>query len=123
MLIGNAPEGPVLLMLPRTDYRIDDTWFVVGLRGSRSKDIVVDGAFVPHHRAVSMNDVREGCTPGRAIHDTPNYRIPMRSILSFTLSASVLGMAQGGLEVFSGLSRGRSRGVREGNSPNRWGCS
>jgi 3-hydroxy-9,10-secoandrosta-1,3,5(10)-triene-9,17-dione monooxygenase len=51
MLIGNAPEGPVLLMLPRTDYRIDDTWFVVGLRGSGSKDIVVDGAFVPRHRA------------------------------------------------------------------------
>ena len=110
MLIGNAPEGPVLLMLPRTDYRIDDTWFVVGLRGSGSKDIVVDGAFVPRHRAVSMNDVREGCTPGRAIHDTPNYRIPMRSILSFTLSASVLGMAQGGLEVFSETIQGQVSG-------------
>ena len=93
MLICNAPEGPVLLMLPSTDCRIDDTWSVVGLRGSGSKDVVVDGAFVPRHRAVSMNDVREGCPPGRAIHGAPNYRIPLRSILSFTLSASVLGMA------------------------------
>ena len=110
MLICNAPEGPVLLMLPSTDCRIDDTWFVVGLRGSGSKDVVVDGAFVPRHRAVSMNDVREGCTPGRAIHGAPNYRIPMRSILSFTLSASVLGMAQGGLDVFSETIQGRVSG-------------
>ena len=110
MLICNAPEGPVLLMLPSTDCRIDDTWFVVGLRGSGSKDVVVEGAFVPRHRAVSMNDVREGCPPGRAIHGAPNYRIPMRSILSITLSASVLGMAQGGLDVFSETIQGRVSG-------------
>ena len=62
----------MLLMLPSTDCRIDGTWFVVGLRGSGNKDVAVDGAFVPRHRAVSMNDVREGCTPGRAIHGAPN---------------------------------------------------
>ena len=100
----------MLLMLPSTDCRIDGTWFVVGLRGSGSKDVVVEGAFVPRHRAVSMNDVREGCPPGRAIHGAPNYRIPMRSILSFTLSASVLGMAQGGLDVFSETIQGRVSG-------------
>ena len=110
MLIGNAPEGPALLMLPRADYRIDDTWFVFGLRGSGSKDIVVDDAFVPGYRSVSMNDLREGCSPGRLIHDTPNYRIPMRSILSFTLSASVLGMAQGGLEAFAENIQGQVSG-------------
>ena len=100
----------MLLMLPNTDCRIDHTWFVVGLRGSGSEDVVVDGAFVPRYRAVSMNDVREGCTPGRAIHGAPNYRIPMRSILSFTLSASVLGMAQGWLDVFSETIQGRVSG-------------
>ncbi len=110
MPIGNAPEGPALLMLPRADYRIDDNWFVVGLKGSGSKDIVVDGAFVPRHRAVSMEDVREGTTPGRKIHDTPNYRIPMRSILSYTLAASVLGMAQGGVEAFAENIQGQVSG-------------
>ncbi len=110
LLIGNAPSGnapsePLMLMLPRRDYRIDDTWFVSGLRGSGSKDIVVDDAFVPGYRSVSMNDLREGCSPGRLIHDTPNYRIPMRSILSFTLSAAVLGMAQGALDSFESTMR------------------
>ncbi len=105
MLIGNAPEGPLMLMLPRRDYRIDDTWFVSGLRGSGSKDILVDDAFVPCCRSVSMNDLREGRSPGRLIHDTPNYRIPMRSILSFTLSAAALGMAQGALDVFADTMR------------------
>ena len=110
MPIGNGPEGPLLLLLPRADYRIDDNWFTVGLRGSGSKDIVVDGAFVPKRRAVSMEDVREGTTPGRKIHDTANYRIPMRSILSYTLAASVLGMAQGGVEVFAETVQGQVSG-------------
>ena len=102
MLIGNAPEGPVLLMLPRIDYRIDDSWFVVGLRGSGSKDIMVDGAFAPSHRAVSMNDVREGCTSGRTIHDTPYYRIPNSHAEHFVLHS---------IGVNAGIGSGRVGGV------------
>lgn len=100
MVIGNGPAGPLLLMLPRQDYAIDDTWFVSGLRGSGSKDIVVEGAFVPECRTVSMKALGEACSPGRLVHDSPNNRIPLRSILSFTLSAAVVGMARGALESF-----------------------
>lgn len=100
MVIGNAPEGPLMLLLPRQDYSIDDTWFVSGLRGSGSKDIVIENAFVPEHRTVAIKALGEARSPGRLVHDTPNNRIPLRSVLSFTLSAAVLGMAQGALETF-----------------------
>ncbi len=33
-------------LLPRSDYRIDDNWHVAGLKGTGSKDIVVEDAFV-----------------------------------------------------------------------------
>ncbi|MFI5080874.1 MAG: hypothetical protein ACHQCE_07375, partial [Streptosporangiales bacterium] len=34
-------------LLPASDYVIDDVWDTVGLRGTGSNDIVVDGVFVP----------------------------------------------------------------------------
>ena len=33
-------------LVPRSDYRIEDNWHTMGLRGTGSKDVVVDGAFV-----------------------------------------------------------------------------
>ncbi len=107
LLVGIGPAGPLMFLLPRSDYTIEDTWFVSGLRGTGSKDIHVENAFVPDHRALSMQDMREAKTPGRSIHDTPNYRIPIRSILSFILAAPVVGMAQGTIEAFESYLRGR----------------
>ena len=43
-------------LLPRKDYQIDDNWRVAGLAGTGSKDIIVDGAFVPEHRSQSHWD-------------------------------------------------------------------
>ncbi len=37
------------------DYVIEDVWDTVGLRGTGSNDIVVDGAFVPEHRSLSAS--------------------------------------------------------------------
>jgi 3-hydroxy-9,10-secoandrosta-1,3,5(10)-triene-9,17-dione monooxygenase len=105
LLIGNGPDGPLMLMLPRCDYQIEDVWFVSGLRGTGSKNIIVENAFVPEYRSMLMQDLREAQSPGRGVHDTPNYRIPLRSILSFTLSASVVGMAQGAVEAFEARMR------------------
>ena len=97
LLVG---DGPLMLMIPKSDYVVDDTWFVSGLGGTGSKDVLVNGAFVPAYRTVPMTDLREARSPGRTVHATPNYRIPLRSILSFTLASPILGMAQGAVEAF-----------------------
>ena len=112
LLVGTGPEEPLMLMIPREDYAIEDTWFVSGLRGTGSKDVLVDGAFVPAHRTVPMSVLREARSPGRTVHATPNYRIPLRSILSFTLASPILGMAQGAVEVFEGARHpGETSGI------------
>jgi 3-hydroxy-9,10-secoandrosta-1,3,5(10)-triene-9,17-dione monooxygenase len=105
LLIGNGPTGPLMLMLPRSDYEIEDTWFVSGLRGTGSKDIMVDNVFVPEYRTVPMQDMWEGRSPGRKIHSTPNYRIPLQSILPFALASPILGMAQGAINDFEDRMR------------------
>ncbi len=97
---ATGPEGPLLLLVPKFDYVIEDTWFVSGLRGTGSKDILIDSAFVPKHRSLAMSDMRSAQTPGRRVHGTVNYRIPFWSSFPFTLASTTLGMVQGALDAF-----------------------
>ncbi len=42
-------------MLPRADYEIlQDSWQVMGLAGTGSKDVVVREAFVPDYRTLEV---------------------------------------------------------------------
>jgi len=100
ILGGMGPDGLLWFLLPERDYIIEDTWFVSGLRGTGSKDILVDDVFVPGYRVVPLLELREGRSPGRKIHGTPNFRIPHQSMFAYTLAAPILGMAQGALDAF-----------------------
>ena len=45
------PPQMLHMILPRKDYEIvEDSWDVVGLRGTGSKDVIVKDAFVPDYR-------------------------------------------------------------------------
>ena len=107
ILAGMGPDGLIWMMLPRSDYTIVDNWFVSGLRGTGSKDIEVNEVFVPLHRVVSIADLRQGQSPGRTIHGTPNFRIPLLNMFAYSLAAPVVGMAQGALEAFEEHMGGR----------------
>jgi alkylation response protein AidB-like acyl-CoA dehydrogenase len=39
-----------LSLMPISDVRIEDTWFMTGMKGTGSNTIVADDAFVPEHR-------------------------------------------------------------------------
>ena len=106
MLGALGQTGPCMALLPRSDYEIVDTWFVSGLRGTGSKDIVVNGAFVPGHRiGAIMGEVRDS----RAfdLHGRASYRLPPMSLLPFTLCSPLVGMAEGAIEEFTGRLKGR----------------
>ena len=120
VLAGNGPEGILYFLVPCSDYLIEDTWFVSGLRGTGSKDILVHDAFVPEHRVTPLVEIREGRSPGRSIHGTPNFRIPHLTMFSYTLAAPLLGMAQGSLDAFEELMGVRvayTTGERMAESP------
>ena len=102
LVAGKGPNGPFLLMVPKSDYVIEDTWFVSGLRGTGSKDILIADVFVPEHRSLLMSDMGLAQTPGRWIHETVNYRISFWSAFPFNLASTILGMAQGAIEAFEG---------------------
>jgi hypothetical protein len=63
-------------LLPRKDYKIDDTWHVAGLKGTGSKDVVVDDVFVPEHRTHRLIDGFKRSSPGNEINKAPLFRLP-----------------------------------------------
>ena len=94
-----GPEGkPVdflTILVPRSDYVIDDVWDVVGLRGTGSNDIVIDKKFVPAHRTLSFNDVGALRCPGQQVNTAPLYRLPFGTVFSNTITAPIIGIAEG----------------------------
>ena len=82
-------------MLPASDYVINDVWDTVGLRGTGSNDIVVDGAFVPAHRSLSFTNVTRCACPGQQVNEGPLYRIPFGSIFSYAITTPIIGMGKG----------------------------
>lgn len=94
-------------LLPAGDWQIDDTWFVNGLRGTGSKDVTVDDAFVPEEHTLSMVDAINGQGPGARIHTAPLYRLPFAASLGFALVSIAPGIAEQGLEAFKARMRQR----------------
>jgi 3-hydroxy-9,10-secoandrosta-1,3,5(10)-triene-9,17-dione monooxygenase len=96
---GKPPEMRTFL-LPRADYRIDDTWFVAGLKATGSKDIVVENAFVPEHRTHRLIDGYKRKSPGNAVNPAPLFRLPFAQVFVRSVSTSAVGAAQGALDVY-----------------------
>jgi 3-hydroxy-9,10-secoandrosta-1,3,5(10)-triene-9,17-dione monooxygenase len=103
---GKPPEMRTFL-LPRCDYRIDDTWHVAGLKGTGSNDIVVDDAFVPEHRTHRLIDGFKRRSPGNEVNTAPLFRLPFGQIFVRSVSTSALGIAQGALDAFRAVAQKR----------------
>ena len=88
------------VLIPRSDFEIIDTWFVSGLRGSGSKDIVVTDAFVPPHRVLDVPTAGDGDYSGWDVHRQSRYRAPITVLLGWDLVAPLLGIAQGMIDEF-----------------------
>lgn len=104
MLGGMTHDGPEpewkFFLVPSGEYTIRDTWFTAGMRGTGSKTIVVDSAFVPESRILSLADLRAGKTPGALLYDDINYRTPFFYYAPISFASPMLGAAQGAYELF-----------------------
>ena len=104
-------------LLPRGDFEIVDTWFVSGLRGSGSKDIIVKNAFVPEHRILDVTTAGDGDWSAWERHGRARYRVPIPVLLGWDLVAPMLGIATGMIDEFVSRLTGTSGPGRTADSP------
>ena len=103
---GKPPEMRTFLV-PRDDYRIDDNWHVAGLKGTGSKDIVLENALVPEHRTHRLIDGFKRQSPGNEANPAPLYRLPFGQIFVRSVSTSAIGAAKGAYDAFIAIAAKR----------------
>jgi 4-hydroxyphenylacetate 3-monooxygenase len=111
--LANAAGEPehCLAIVHKSDYQIVDTWFAMGLKGSGSKDIAIENAFVPDHRVESMGALFMGKSAGIGVHPGVLYRIPFSAIFGASFSVVALGAADGMLQAYRDRLRGRTSAI------------
>jgi 3-hydroxy-9,10-secoandrosta-1,3,5(10)-triene-9,17-dione monooxygenase len=100
-LDDNAPPEQRVFLLERSQYKVIDTWFAGGLRGTGSKDVEVKEQFVPEHRTLAVADTKGGPTPGSVVNPSPLFQIPVFALFPYMLSGVALGIAEGLIADFS----------------------
>ena len=96
---ADKPVDWRLCLVPKTDYKVIDTWYAMGMVGTGSKDIEVKEIFVPERRALELTKTRGGLEhPGGKINSGPLFRIPIVASAGHPLSPTALGAAEGALE-------------------------
>lgn len=107
---GAAPSAPEhrMFLVPRRDYRVLDTWHVMGLIGTGSQDVAVDDVFVPEHRTLAMAVTTGETSPGNAVNPSALYRLPMLALFSYIVGAVPLGIAQGAVEQYVAATRSKT---------------
>lgn len=100
---GNPPRGrPDVrhFVLPRGDYEIvDDSWNVMGLKGTGSKNVRMQETFVPDYRVSEAWKVTEGVYAEERRPDSPLYQMMFGIMFPAAIAAGTLGIAEGALRA------------------------
>jgi 3-hydroxy-9,10-secoandrosta-1,3,5(10)-triene-9,17-dione monooxygenase len=102
--------APMMFIAPRSEWkRLDDWGESLGLRGSGSHSIRIDG-FVPDHYTLPLHmsqvDVTKG-TPGLELHGNPEYGAGQLSFMVIEDAVLAVGMAKGALDAYEELMKTR----------------
>ena len=93
-------RAPMFFALPRSEVQVEDVWFVDGMQGTGSNDVIIRDAFIPEGRMLSFQDMIEGEAPGARVHANPLYRTPMLPTLGLAAAMPALGQARACVRMF-----------------------
>ncbi len=110
-LDDHLPPEQRIFLVPRSEYKVIDTWFAGGLRGTGSKDVELAEVFVPEHMTLAVADTKGGPTPGSALNPGPLFQLPVFALFPYMLSGVALGIAEGMIENYK-PGAGKMTGAR-----------
>src|SRR5678816_4696957 len=86
-----------LSLIPIDEVTIEDTWFMVGMKGTGSNTIVAKDVFVPEHRFLPYPQAFAG-TYRTEFKDEVIYRVDLVPVTVLILAGSQLGVARAALD-------------------------
>jgi 3-hydroxy-9,10-secoandrosta-1,3,5(10)-triene-9,17-dione monooxygenase len=113
----------LVVIVPRESYRVLDNWGdLIGLKGSGSNSVVVDGAFVPSHHAIKVEEwmsIGVSTTRGYELHGNPLYGGSFMAIALGELTSIQVGNAQAAVDEYEYLLTRPTRKVAGKPGPER----
>jgi 4-hydroxyphenylacetate 3-monooxygenase len=101
-------------VVPRGDFEVDDTWFVSGMKGTGSRDVIFNESFVPDYRCLKMDFGAE--EPAPRIHSNPLYGLSFVSVYNLPFGAFMVGGMEGALQVAEDAMTKRARASLSGRT-------
>jgi 3-hydroxy-9,10-secoandrosta-1,3,5(10)-triene-9,17-dione monooxygenase len=102
----------MLFIAPESEWEMLNDWGTsLGLKGSGSHSITIDGARIPDHLTLPTHHSQvtvTGGTPGLDLHGNPEYGGGQLSSMVLEGAALAVGMAQGALDAYGELMRTRT---------------
>ena len=108
-------EEVVLMLIPKEDFEIQNTWKTIAQRGTGSNNIFLENVFVPKYRTVDLAAwCQRGEAPGQSINTSVLYSHPLYAAMPVCLSSALLGASIGAYEFWrDGLrSKVSTRGAK-----------
>lgn len=90
----------VYALVPTAEINIFDDWNVMGLAGTGSHSVAVNGVFVPAHRIIDPVAAARGDIPSEYARNVPLFRAAFLPLLSSVLVTPAIGAARAMLEAF-----------------------
>ena len=97
-----------LSLMPMRDLTIEDTWFMVGMKGTGSNTIVANEVFVPEHRFLPYPHAFAG-NYRTEFTDEVVYRVALVPVTVLILAPSQLGVARAALD--HAIAKAPTRGI------------
>ncbi len=100
---GNVGAPPDIrhFVLPRGDYEIvEDSWNVMGLAGTGSKNVRMKDQFIPDYRVVEAPKMIEGAYVADRRPDQQLYGLSFGCTFASAITSATLGIARGALDAY-----------------------
>lgn len=108
--VGGGCAQQHVVLVPQKEFVIDhDSWHVLGMRGTGSKNVALSRAFVPAHRCMSWSIMQQGGKHPHSRNQEPIYSSPVNQLFMMSGLAAVLGTACGVAHEFRQLVMNRIR--------------
>ncbi|EGP10234.1 hypothetical protein CSIRO_0010 [Bradyrhizobiaceae bacterium SG-6C] len=92
-----GPDGvpaPHIVLVRQSEFVIDhQSWRVIGMRGTGSKNIGLEKSFVPQHRFMSWTDLQTGKKHPTSPNNERCYDFPLNTAFAMSVLAPTLGVA------------------------------
>ena len=108
ILVSNKKPELSMVLLKKSEYRIDDVWYSPGMRATGSNNIIVEDQFIPAHRLTKLAELNCKDSPGCLLNTSPVYKLPMLDVFGYSVAIPTLGCAIGAIDHYISIMKNKS---------------